>query len=158
MLTATWTGRKSAQALFSRLIGEGGYVCRMFGEGHALPVRLVYRAMFPVAKLKIGKAYRLDDPQAVEQAFERTRAGLDFVAKEAGPDGHLVGNRFSVADLAAAALLAPCTNPPGCAMTRPEPQPRAVLEWQAEWEGHPGVEWVLRMYREHRSGSMALPS
>jgi len=148
-------GAPVRQALFSHLIREGGYVCRMFGEGHNLPTRLLYRAMFPVARAKISKAYRFDEPEVVEAAFARTREGLDFVAKEAGPEGHLVGDCFSVADLTAAALLSVTCNPPDCAMTRPEPMPAGVLEWQARWAQHPGVAWVLRTYREQRPPSQA---
>ena len=59
------------QALFSTLMDEGGFVCRMFGEGHALPVRMLYRSMFPIAKRQIAKAYRFDDPSAIEAAFRR---------------------------------------------------------------------------------------
>ena len=57
---------------------------------------------------------------------------------------------------APAALLAITCNPPDCAMTRPEPMPASVQQWQARWSGHPGVGWVLRTYREHRPASRAL--
>jgi glutathione S-transferase len=144
------------QALFSTLMDEGGYVCRMFGEGHTLPVRVLYRSMFPIAKRKIAKAYHFDDPSAIEAAFDGVRAGLDFVAKQAGPEGHLVGDRFSIADLGAAALLSPCCNPPDCAMTRPEPLPESVKAWLAGWADHPGTAWVLRTYRDHRPASAAV--
>jgi glutathione S-transferase len=103
-----------------------------------------------VARRKIGRAYRVDDAEAVRAAFERTREGLDFVAKHAGPTGHLVGERFSVADLTAASLLAPTTHPPDCAMTRPEPMPACVEQWLDRFSDHPGVAWVLRTYREER--------
>ena len=149
-------GPMARLALFSRLMDEGGYVCRMFGEGHVLPVRILYRAMFPVARAKISKAYRFDEPGVVDAALAKTRDGLDLVAKQAGPEGYLVGDRFSVADLAAAALLAITCNPPDCAMTRPEPMPASVLEWNALWSDHPGAGWVLRTYREHRPASRAL--
>ncbi len=149
-------GPAARQAVFSILVSEGGYVCRMFGEGHSLPVRILYRAMFPVAKLKISRAYRFDDPAVVEAAFAKTREGLDFVAKEAGPEGHLVGDSFTVADLAAAALLSITTNLPDCAMTRPEPMPPSIVDWMARWADHPGTAWVLRTYREHRSPSAAI--
>ncbi|MDJ0848249.1 MAG: glutathione S-transferase [Myxococcota bacterium] len=138
------------QALFAHLLDEGAYVCRMFAGAHPLPMRLVYRAMFPVAQRMIRKEYRLGDPSVLEAARDKVREGLDFVAKEAGPDGHLVGDRFSVADLGAAALLAPTCNPPDCAMTRPEPWPASVQRWLDDWARHPGTAWVLRTYREHR--------
>jgi glutathione S-transferase len=109
-----------------------------------------------MARAKISKAYRFDEPGVVDGALAKTREGLDFVAKQAGPEGHLVGDGFSVADLAAAALLAISCNPPDCAMTRPEPMPASVQQWLARWSDHPGTGWVLRIYREHRPASQAL--
>jgi glutathione S-transferase len=57
---------------------------------------------------------------------------------------------FSVADLAAAALLAPVCSPPHPDMSRPQPVPEAVKRWEARWADHPGVAWELSTYREHR--------
>ena len=87
---------------------------------------------------------------AVEEGLAVTRGALDFVAETASPGGPLVGDRFSVADLTAAALLAPCVNPPGSPMQLPEPLPAGVKTWLARWREHPGRAWVRRMYREHR--------
>ena len=87
---------------------------------------------------------------AVAAAFEATRAAFDEVAKAAGPEGYLVGAAFSIADLTAAALLAPAADPPDSDMTLPEPMPEAVLEWKARWEGLPGALWVREIYRRHR--------
>ena len=71
-------------------------------------------------------------------------------AKQAGPEGQLVGDRFTVADLTAAALLAPCANPPNSAMARPQPMPEALAGWGQQWADHPGTAWVLDQYRRHR--------
>jgi glutathione S-transferase len=143
-------------AVFSRMLEDPGTVCRVFADAHPLPVRLLYRAMLPVGRKRIRQAYRLDDPQGVREAFAKTREGLDFVAKQAGPDGFLVGDAFSVADLTAASLLALCCDPPDCDMSRPRPTAECMKRWLAEWAEHPGTGWVLRMYREHRPPAAAL--
>jgi glutathione S-transferase len=150
-------GPKVRQALFSVLLEEGGYLCSLFSEDHALPARLLYRAGFPVARRLISRAYRLSDAAVVQAAFAGAFEGLDFVAKQAGPSGYLVGDSFSVADLAAAALLAPACNPPGCAMTLPEPQPARLRGFLARFAAHPGTAWVLRSYREERPPAACVP-
>ncbi|MDP6814619.1 MAG: hypothetical protein QF582_15500, partial [Alphaproteobacteria bacterium] len=67
--------------------------------------------------------------------------------------GYLVGDRFSVADLAAAALLAPSANPPNSPMSRPEPMPAGATAWVERWADHPGVAWVRQRYLDDRPPS-----
>jgi glutathione S-transferase len=98
----------------------------------------------------------VDDPVAVDAAFDKTREALDFVAEHGGADRPLVGDAFSVADLTAASLLAPAVNPPHPDVSRPEPMPEALRVWNARWADHPGTGWVLAQYRLHRPPSSAL--
>jgi glutathione S-transferase len=137
------------RAVFATLLGEPGYVCAMFTSGRSGPVRAGYRATFPLVKGAMKKSMGITDA-SIAAALAATRQALDFVAREAGPEGQLVGDRFTVADLTAAALLAPCANPPNSAMARPEPMPPALAEWQRRWAEHPGTAWVLDQYRRHR--------
>jgi glutathione S-transferase len=143
-------GPRARRALFSRLLGEPGYVCRMFSSDKSAPVRAFYRASFPLVKPAMKKSMGIRDAASIEEAFATTREALDFVAKEAGPEGQLVGEQFTVADLTAAALLSPCANPPNSAMERPVPMPDSIAGWDREWADHPGVAWVLDQYRRHR--------
>jgi glutathione S-transferase len=98
----------------------------------------------------------IGDAASVRDALAGTRAGLDFVAREAGPDGHLVGGAFSVADLAAAALLAPAVMPEGSPMCLPRPRPPALDAWLAEFATHPGADWVRDRYARFRPASAAI--
>jgi glutathione S-transferase len=79
--------------------------------------------------------------------------GLDFVAKEAGPEGYLVGDGFSVADLTAASLLAITVPLPGTSMRWPEPRAKRARDWHARWADHPGVRWVVNTWERHRGSS-----
>ena len=144
---------KVRRSLFAAMLSVPGYIVEIFAGHRSLPVRTLYRASFPIAAGMIKKSMSLDDPEAVAAAELGTREGLEFVTKEAGPDGYLVGDSFSVADLAAAALLAPAANPPDSTMTRPEPMPPSVSQWTALWVDHPGTQWVHDMYRRHRPKS-----
>jgi glutathione S-transferase len=144
-------------AVFSVLLGEGSYLCRMFSEGHSALVRGLYRAAFPLVKGPIRNGNGITGEEAVADGFAGTQAAFDFVAKEAGPEGYLVGGAFSVADLAAAALLAPAVQVEHPAMRKPEPMPDAFRAWLDRWVDHPGAAWVVDMYRRHRPPSAERP-
>jgi glutathione S-transferase len=137
-------------AVFSVLLDEGGFLCRSFSTGQREPVRWLYRAAFPLTRPLMAKANGVTDPAAVERAFARTEEALDLVAREAGPSGQLAGEAFSIADLAAAALLAPLVEPAHPDMARPQPPPARFAAFLARWEGHPGAGWVLAQYARHR--------
>jgi glutathione S-transferase len=149
----TWFGDKVGPAVraasFADTLNAKDYVARMFSEGQAGPKRLLYRAMFPMVARLIANGYKVHDADRMEWARNRTREGLDFVVANAGPDGYLVGDKFSVADLTAAAMLAVTAHPP-TRRTRPEPRPPGAVAWTDRWAGHDGVDWILDMYRRHR--------
>jgi glutathione S-transferase len=137
-------------ALFAETIVDQGYIAAMFSEGQSGPMRLLYRAMFPAVARLIGNGYKIGDEERMERARQRTREGLDFIVTNAGPNGYLLGDTFTVADLSAAAILAVTANPPNSTMTRPEPRPPLSLAWAERWAGHDGVAWILEMYARHR--------
>lgn len=143
-------------AVFSVLLEEGGYLCRIFSTGQREPVRWLYRAAFPLTRPLMAKANGATDPTAVERAFERTQEALDLVARESAASGQLAGDAFSIADLAAAALLAPLVEPPHPDMARPQPAPPRFAAFRARWQGHPGARWVLAQYARHRPPSCAI--
>ena len=124
----------------------------MFSWDQSPFVRAAFRLIVPAVRLVIKRQYRID-AGAAARARERTREGLDMVARESRRTGFLVGDRFSVADLAAAALLSLTTNPPEAPMKYPEPYPPALASWWNQWSGHPGVEWLRAIYRSHRGQS-----
>ena len=75
---------------------------------------------------------------------------MDRIESELDGDSYLVGDAFSVADLAGAALFTPLLRPP----RRPFTPQRAPLETLRELEeelmARAGGEWVFEMYRRHR--------
>ena len=85
-----------------------------------------------------------------------TKEALDFVARHSAQTGYLVGDRFSVADLTAAAILQPTCLPPEYPVVVPEPRPAGWQRWLDRWHDHAGCDYVRRMYREHRSVSAAI--
>jgi glutathione S-transferase len=145
-------------ALFSKLLDEPDYLCGMFAAGKPRLTRSLYRASFPLARPLMKKANGVTSQAAIDAAFQATDAALDFVAANAGDAGYLAGSDFSVADLAAASLLAVCTNPDHPDMKRPEPIPASMQTWLARWADHPGTAWVRETYARHRAAPRATPS
>ena len=142
-------GPKIRRAFFSVLMEEPAYLASVFASHRSAPIRWAYGAVFPLVKAKMKREMQVEEPH-VSEAFEATRQGFDFVEKEVGASGHLVGDRFSVADLAAAALLAPGVVLEHPDMRRPGEPPPAVREFLARWADRPGAKWVQRIYAAHR--------
>jgi glutathione S-transferase len=111
--------------------------------------RVMIRAMMPVSWPYIKKRYDF-----TEEEFQRSRdtlvRALDRIESERAGGDHLVGDRFTVADLAAAALLYPLAWPAELQYDYPDPPPS---EFTDSVKDHPGVAWIRDIYRRHRGTS-----
>jgi glutathione S-transferase len=143
-------------AMFHELLAEPGYFTRLFTWDQSLLVRVGYRAIFPAVKLLMSREMKIT-PENAARSLEVTRSGLDFVAKESASTGYLVGDRFTVADLAAASLLAPAVEMEPSPFAYPKPYPAPMHAWWARWREHPGTEWVKTMFARHRGTSKQIP-
>ena len=92
------------------------------------------------------------------RAPDIVKSGLDRIAEQVGRSGYLVGDGFSVADLAAAALLAPIVRPEGTIWAALGALPDAVQRFTEEASNHEAFAWVHEMYRRHRGGSAEITS
>lgn len=97
----------------------------------------------------VNLRYGVNSGEAAELARGKVMAALDRLEDELGADGeYLVGDRFSVADLTAAALLYPLVQPPeGPRLTRP---PGALERFREPLRGRRAFRWVEDVYRRHR--------
>jgi glutathione S-transferase len=127
---------------------EPAYALGTFCRDHSSLSRALYRVVFPGVAVVMKRMMAIDATNAAE-AREVTREALDFVAKEPGVSGYLVGDRFSVADLTCAALLMPCVAVEEWGGPADPPTERN-REWLARWGDHPGAKWVREIYRRHR--------
>jgi glutathione S-transferase len=68
---------------------------------------------------------------------------------------YLVGDRFSLSDMAFANALAPLVLPPGYGGPLPSfaEMPPEVQSVVTEMQGHPAGQFALRIYRDHRGGA-----
>jgi len=142
-------------AAFQEWLTDTRYMSRLFAT-HAGPLaRGAYSAAFPLIRVAMRATMRLG-PEAAAEGLRRGAEGFAFVADRAGPSGYLVSDRFTLADLTAAAILAPAIMPPEFPYTPPQPIAPAVQAFLDRWRDHPGAAWVREMYRRHRGPSAAV--
>lgn len=137
-------------ALFQDLLSDLDGVARIFvREPWGLRERL-YRSALPLIRIVMKRSMKIDAANAA-LARETIHAALDRIAREGGPEGgYLVGDRFSAADLTAAALLSILSYPDGFHAPLPRPLPPALPPWLDEWADHDGTRWVETIYARHR--------
>jgi glutathione S-transferase len=114
--------------------------------------RLAALATFPFLRRQVRRDMGIDE-RSLELAFEKVRAAGERFRAEVSPRGYLVGDRFSVADLTLAALVAPPVAPPQF----PYPQPQRdheLLEPLRRALTEAGLyDWTRDMYARHRGES-----
>jgi glutathione S-transferase len=115
-------------------------------------VKTAMRVTAPVGMRMVRLRYGIN-PEDAEASRRKTLAALDRVEAELQPSGYLVGDRFSVADLTAAALLFPLARPPQAPYMVPPPLPQSVQRFREEASERPAFKWVEEMYRSHRGTS-----
>ena len=98
------------------------------------------------------------NPASAEVARGKTLAAMDRLEKELRPSGYLVGDRFTVADLAAAALLSPIAGPPNFPYKTAVPIPEPLAKIRESLSAHPAYQWTLQTYAQHRGESAEVAS
>jgi glutathione S-transferase len=107
------------------------------------PAKAILRSRLDITDATAAEALRLVDQE------------LDFVAGLLA-DGrrYLVGDRFSAADLAFAALCAPLVVPVqyGTELPQPDVMPASMSAPVRAWREHPAGAFALRMFAQERRG------
>jgi glutathione S-transferase len=142
-------------AAFYQLLAHPDLVVAMFSQESGFAARAAFRLAFPLLRIGLRKAMRIDAERA-ELGIRKTVAALDRIEAEVGPSGYLVGDRFTVADLTGAALLSPLVAPPEFPYPLPKPAPPPMTEFRDSVAGRGAFQWVLEMYRRHRGSSAAV--
>ena len=110
------------------------------------------RVAFPGVWRYMSSRYGFD-----ETAVARSRVtlidALDRIESERAGRDHLVGERFTVADLTAASLLYPLVWPPEFQYRLPDPPRWEFLEGHRD---HPALGWISEIWRRHRGSSAAV--
>jgi glutathione S-transferase len=112
------------------------------------PLRRYRRMAGAYARMFTGTRFRTVSDDKAQEARQRTLAAFDRLESELGENQYLVGQRFTVADLTAAALFYPLVVPPE-GPVRME-VPRAVSELRDSLAERRGYQWVNEMFARHR--------
>jgi glutathione S-transferase len=137
------------------MLGDAGLLLDTFVPDMSRPRQLAARAMFPLVRRRLIADFGID-AASVRHAYEKLRTAGVLFHDAVQPSGYLVGDRFSVADLTLAALVAPLVAP----RQFPYPQPQ---------RDHPRLEplrtalaesgilgWTRGIYALHRQGTADL--
>jgi glutathione S-transferase len=115
------------------------------------PLSLPYGRAFAAVRYGAGSE------EAAERARRKIRAALERLEAELDGGDYLVGERFTVADLTAAALLGPVVMPPEApALTDSMPQP--YERFRATLRERPAYRWVQEIFRRHRHSRGPTPA
>ncbi|MEK6277368.1 MAG: glutathione S-transferase family protein [Actinomycetota bacterium] len=117
--------------------------------------RVISTAIYPLIRVGATRSLGADD-EGARRGREQTVEALDRIETELNGRDYLVGDRFSVADLTAAALLFPLVCPPEFPYEMPAPWPDEWEEFRRSLAGRPGYQWAEEMYRRHRGSSAAV--
>ena len=105
-----------------------------------------------------GRAYTslrfgANDRAGAEEAGGKVLAALDRLERELEANGNgefLVGERLSVADIAAASLFYPVVGPENAPVPADQRLPAAMEAFREPLRQRPGYLWVEQTYRHHR--------
>jgi glutathione S-transferase len=140
------------RAVFYEMLPDSDFAAALFTAGHGSTAQRLYRAAFPAVRLLMTASMKIDAAGAA-RSREKVLAAMDRIEAELEPSGYLVGDRFGVADLTAAALMAPLVFPPEFPCPTPGPLPAAVARWRESLADRPAFRWAAEMYRRHRGTS-----
>jgi glutathione S-transferase len=102
----------------------------------------------------VALRYGVRSDRRAELAKTKILAAFDRLESELGAGDYLVGECFTVADLAAASLLYPLVQPPEGPSLPPPPE--GLERFRAPLKERPGYRWVEEMFRRHRKPQPAL--
>jgi glutathione S-transferase len=97
-----------------------------------------------------GLRFSIDEESAA-RSIVKVREGLDLIEETLGDGDHLVGDEFTVADLAACALTGPVLRPPELPYGFAKMQiPESLRRISDEIRERPAGRWMLRTYSRYR--------
>lgn len=109
------------------------------------------RAAYPLLRLVFRSKLKLGQPAVIAASEQRFGEGLDWIAEQIkGGRQYLVGTQLTAADITAAALLAPIACPDEHPVYSQADYRDGIASLRAKWAGHPALDWVRGIYRQHR--------
>ena len=118
--------------------------------------RFVARAIHPLTRRRIRADFGIDPP-GIERAWSKCRIACERFAEELRPNGYLVGDGFTVADLTVAALLSPVVAPEEFPYPQPQRDHPRLADLRRLLEASGALKWAQGIYARHRPASMEIP-
>ena len=118
------------------------------------PLRRAPRVGAAMMRTFLNLRFGVHKPDAAETARRKVIAALDRLEAELGDADYLVGGRFTVADLTAAALFYPLALPPEGPQLGIE-MPESIERFRAPLKERRGYGWIEEMFRRHRLAAPA---
>ena len=115
--------------------------------------RLTARGMYPLLRRRITGDFGIDGP-GIERAWSKCRLACERFRAEIQPNGYLVGDGFTVADLTVAALLSPVVAPAQFPYPQPQRGHPDMADLRRMLDGCGALEWTGWIYAHHRPRSM----
>lgn len=142
-------GPEVRRAVFANSLHDAAYITATFASDKPKWKQHLFQATFPLTRIAMRRLMNIT-PATGARAKANVDVLLNFIAEKSGATGYLVGDQFSVADLTAAALLAPGVSVDHPDMRRPDNKPAGIAALSEEWSAHPAGRWVREIYRKHR--------
>jgi glutathione S-transferase len=138
--------------VISQMLPSAKVILGAFFPDLGISRRLAARAMFPLHRRRVVADFGIDDV-SVELAWAKVRAAGECFQEEIQPSGYLVGNSFTVADLTAAAIVAPAIAPEQFPYPQPQRGHPLLAEVRTAFAESGLLDWAYEMYARHRGHS-----
>ena len=147
------------RAFYHELLPHPELVVPLFTRGQPAATRAALRAGFPMLRMAMRHRFQIN-PEAAANSRAKIVAAIDRLEREISPNGYLVGDSFTVADLTAAALLYPIARPPEFpyAIVADDHLPASWREFVDSLRQRSGGRWVAEIYHRHRGVSAEVTS
>lgn len=106
-------------------------------------------ASLPVILRVMQKGMGINDAN-YQKSLNKLNGILERIDSLLTPSGYLMGDAFSVADLAAASLLAPLVQPENSFYALPTTPSESLQALKDSYRDRPFFQWVNEIYRKHR--------
>lgn len=123
----------------------------IFFRGYGKRITWLEKLLRPILRLMIRRTFDVY-PEPVNASWGHVMQALDALEHHLSGDAsrYLVGDCFTLADLAAAAMLAPLIGPEESPWPDHHVTEQHSVELRRQFRDRVAGEWVLRIYREHR--------
>ncbi len=132
---------------YHTLLNHPDIVIPIFSQGGPWYGKMLLKLIYPKLHGKMRKFMKIND-QTAQHSQEQLTLAIDKIYQHRKDRHFMVGQSFTSADLAIAALLAPLSMPKGYGLTSTQVHPEPLATIVASWGDK--LDWVQDIYAEFR--------